>query len=64
MYGRVDLRTPRDENEAEKAIRFAALHGAWPLDLSPAAGRAIARRPDSDDLERRWGSLVEVVLDG
>lgn len=56
------VRQARAENEAEKAIRFASLHGEWPLDLSDAAGRAIARRPDSDDLQRRWGDLVENVL--
>lgn len=63
--GRLDAtHVPRAQNEAEKAIRFASLHGEWPLDLSPAAGRALARRPDSDELERRWGNLVEAVLDG
>lgn len=53
----------RVENEAQKAIRFASAHGEWPLDLSDAAGRAIARRPDSDELQQQWGDLVEAVLD-
>lgn len=56
------LRQARVENEVDKAIRFAAAHGEWPMDLSPAAGRALVRRPDSDDLQRRWGDLVEAVL--
>ena len=56
------VRSARAENEAEKAIRFASSHGEWPLDLSPAAGRAIVRRPDSDDMQRRWGDLVEAAL--
>lgn len=55
-------REARIENEAAKAIRFAAAHGEWPLDISPAAGRAIARRADSDELQRRWGDLVEAVI--
>lgn len=57
------LRQTRVENEAEKAIRFASAHGEWPLDLSTAASRAIARRADSDELERRWGDLVEATLE-
>lgn len=61
---RLDPRQARSENEAVKAIRFAAAHGAWPPDLSPAAGRVLARREDSDEMERRWGALVEAVLDG
>lgn len=56
------VRTARAENEAEKAIRFAAAHGEWPLAMSDAASRAIARRADSDDLQRRWGDLVESIL--
>lgn len=56
------FRQARVENEVDKAIRFAATHGEWPLDLSPAAGRALVRRPDSDDLQRRWGDLVDSVL--
>lgn len=56
------LRSARAENEAEKAIRFAALHGEWPMDLSAAASRHLARRPDSEELERRWGDLVEASL--
>lgn len=52
----------RVENEVDKAIRFASLHGEWPIDLSPAAGRAVVRRPDSDDLQRRWGDVVEAVV--
>lgn len=52
----------RAECEAEKAIRFASLHGEWPLDLSDAAGRALARRPDAATLEERWGNLVENAL--
>lgn len=56
------VRQARAENEAEKAIRFASLHGEWPLDLSDAAGRAIARRPDCDEMQARWGDLVENVL--
>lgn len=57
------LRETRVENEAVKAIRFASLHGEWPLDMSPAAGRALVRRPDSDELQRRWGDLVEAVIE-
>lgn len=56
------FRTSRVENEVDKAIRFAATHGEWPIDLSEAAGRALVRRPDSDELQRRWGDLVEAVL--
>lgn len=56
------IRVSRAENEADKAIRFASQHGEWPIDLSPAAGRALYRRPDSDELQRRWGDLVESVL--
>ena len=56
------LRSARIENEAEKAIRFAGEHGAWPIDLSEAASRAIARRPDSDRMQQQWGDLVEAVL--
>ena len=56
------FRSARVENEVDKAIRFASSHGEWPIDLSPAAGRALVRRPDSDDLQRRWGDLVEAVL--
>lgn len=56
------LRHTRVENEAEKAIRFASAHGEWPIDLSSAASRAIARRPDSEELERRWGDLVEATF--
>lgn len=56
------LRQARIENEAEKAIQFAARHGEWPIDLSEAAGRALARRTDSDELQRRWGDLVEAAL--
>ena len=52
----------RVENEVDKAIRFASLHGEWPIDLSPAAGRAVVRRPDGDDLQRRWGDVVEAVI--
>ena len=58
------FRQARVENAVDKAIRFASAHGEWPIDLSPAAGRALARRPDSDEMERRWGNLVEAVLDG
>ena len=61
-HGDALLRQARVENEAEKAIRFAAAHGEWPLDLSAAASRAIARRADSEELERRWGDLVEATL--
>lgn len=53
----------RVENEAHKAIKFASLHGEWPLELSQAAGRAIARRSDSAELQRRWGDLVEAIVD-
>lgn len=60
--GKVGVRHARAANEAEKAIRFASLHGEWPMDLSPAAGRELARREDSDELEARWGQLVEAVL--
>jgi len=56
------FRQSRVENEVDKAIRFANAHGEWPIDLSPAAGRALARRPDCDDLQRRWGDLVDSVL--
>ena len=56
------VRAARAENEAAKAIRFASSHGDWPIDLSPAAGRALVRRPDSDDLQRRWGDVVEAAL--
>lgn len=56
------VRQARAENEAEKAIRFAALHGEWPIDLSDAAGRAIVRRPDAAQMQERWGDLVENVL--
>lgn len=52
----------RAKNEAEKAIRFAAAHGEWPLGLSPRAGAAILRRGDSDDLQRQWGDLAEAAL--
>lgn len=56
------VRTARAENEAAKAIRFASTHGEWPLEMSDAASRAIVRRPDSDDLQQRWGDIVENVL--
>ena len=62
MRAHETIRVARAQNEAEKAIRFAAQHGEWPIDISPSAGRAIARRPDSEDLQRRWGDLVESVL--
>lgn len=56
------FRQARVENEVDKAIRFASAHGEWPIDLSAAAGRALVRREDSDDLQRRWGDLVDSVL--
>ena len=56
------FRSARVENEVDKAIRFANSHGEWPIDLSEAAGRALVRRPDSDDLQKRWGDLVDSVL--
>ncbi|HVM46196.1 MAG TPA: hypothetical protein VM582_09700 [Candidatus Thermoplasmatota archaeon] len=56
------FRSARVENEVDKAIRFAAAHGEWPIDLSTAAGRALVRRPDSEELQRRWGDLVDSVL--
>lgn len=56
------IRQARVENEVDKAIRFAQAHGEWPIDLSPAAGRAVVRRPDGDDLQRRWGDVVEAVI--
>jgi hypothetical protein len=56
-------RESRVSNEVEKAIKFASLHGEWPIDLSPAAGRALVRRPDGDNLQRRWGDVVEAVLE-
>lgn len=56
------LRQARVENEVDKAIRFASTHGEWPIDLSPAAGRAVVRRSDADELQRRWGDVVETVL--
>jgi len=52
----------RVENEVVKAIRFASDHGEWPIDMSPAAGRALVRRPDGENLQRRWGDIVEAVL--
>jgi hypothetical protein len=55
-------REARVTNELDKAIRFASRHGEWPIDLSPAAGRALVRRPDGDNLQRRWGDVVEAVL--
>lgn len=56
------LSVDRAQHEAEKAIRFASLHGEWPLGLSPRAGAAILRRGDSDDLQRRWGDLADAAL--
>lgn len=53
----------RAENEAAKAIRFAEGHGVWPLGLSPQASGVIARRPDSEDLQRRWGDLAESAIE-
>lgn len=55
-------REARVENEVEKAIRFASAHGEWPIDMSPAAGRALVRRPDGERLQTRWGDIVEAVL--
>lgn len=55
-------REARIENEVAKAIRFATDHGEWPIDMSAAAGRALVRRRDGDDLQRRWGDIVEAVL--
>lgn len=55
-------REARVENEVAKAIRFASEHGEWPMDMSPAAGRALVRRPDGENLQRRWGDIVEAVL--
>lgn len=55
-------REARVENEVEKAIRFASAHGEWPIDMSPAAGRALVRRPDGEKLQGRWGDIVEAVL--
>lgn len=57
-----DVRLARIENEASKAIRFAHVHGGWPLDLSDAASRAIVRMPDAADMQRRFGDLVESTL--
>ena len=56
-------REARVSNEVEKAIRFASLHGEWPIDLSPAAGRALVRRSDGETLQRKWGDVVEAVLE-
>ncbi|HUR69722.1 MAG TPA: hypothetical protein VM370_10805 [Candidatus Thermoplasmatota archaeon] len=52
----------RVHNEVTKAIRFATQHGEWPLDMTPAAGRALVRRPDGDRLQERWGDIVEAIL--
>lgn len=62
MARRGPEREARIENEVAKAIRFANDHGEWPIDMSPAAGRALVRRGDGEDLQRRWGDIVEAVL--
>lgn len=56
-------REARIENEVDKAIRFASRHGAWPMDMSAAAGRALMRRPDGENLQDRWGDVIEAVLE-
>lgn len=64
ILSRMPGRESRIENEVDKAIRFASAHGEWPHNLSPAAGRALVRRPDGGDLQERWGDVVETILKG
>lgn len=64
VQSRMPERGTRVDNEVEKAIRFANTHGGWPLDLSPAACRAVLRRPDGADLQEQWGDVVETILEG